>query len=75
MTNNVLYRAAEIWSEAQLQGQPTAPRQALDIDLIISAHYQILQEEYPGRYVVIATKNIKHLSRFSTARDWKDIKL
>ncbi|MEA5468415.1 PIN domain-containing protein [Spirulina sp. 06S082] len=75
ITKNVLYRASEIWSQAQLQGKPTADRKALDIDLIISAHCQLLQEEHPGRYVIIATKNIKHLSRFAEAKNWKTIKV
>lgn len=74
VTKGVLNQAAEIWSDSQSQGQPTADRKALDIDLIISAHWQLLQEEYPGRYIVIATKNIKHLSRFADAKNWKNIK-
>jgi len=70
----VLYRAVKIGSEAQSQRGPTAPREALDIDRIIAAHYKILKEEYPRHYMVIATKNIKYLSRFSEARDWRAIK-
>ena len=30
-------------------------------------------EEYPGRYIVIATTNVGHLSRFSEAKEWQDI--
>lgn len=53
------------------------------------AQYQLLAEKYPGRYVVntgveqaeinsafppvIATTNVKHLSRFTEAKEWQDI--
>ncbi|HEY9298714.1 MAG TPA: hypothetical protein VIQ31_20615 [Phormidium sp.] len=34
---------------------------------------QILKEEYLGRYLVIATTNVKHLSQFAEAREWRSI--
>ncbi len=67
--------AAELWAEARNKGMPTADDLSLDADVIICAQYQLLAEEYPGRYVVIATTNVKHLSRFSEAKEWLDIKL
>ena len=45
------------------------------IDMIICSHWQQLKEEFPGRYIVIATTNVKHLSCFAEAKTWKDIKL
>ncbi len=30
--------------------------------------------EYPGRYIVIATTNVKHLSEFTEALKWENIK-
>ncbi len=33
----------------------------------------MLEEEFPARYIVIATTNVKHLSRFSEAKTWRDI--
>ncbi len=65
--------AAELWAEARNQGLPTADDLSLDADVIICAQYQLLAEEYPGRYVVIATTNVKHLSRFTEAKEWLDI--
>ncbi len=66
--------AAELWAEARNQGMPTADDISLDADVIICAQYQLLAEEYPGRYVVIATTNVKHLSRFTIAKEWQNIK-
>ena len=52
---------------------PTADDNSLDADVIISAQYRLIDKEYPGRYVVIATTNVKHLSRFTEAKAWQDI--
>ena len=67
--------AAELWAEARNQGIPTADNLSLDADVIICAQYQLLARKYPGRYVVIATTNVKHLSRFAEAQEWQNIKL
>ena len=66
--------AAELWAEARNKGMPTADDLSLDADVIICAQYQLLAEKYPGRSVVIATTNVKHLSRFTEAKEWQDIK-
>lgn len=66
--------AAKLWAEARNKGLPTADDLSLDADVIICAQYKLLAEEYPGRYVVIATTNVKHLSRFTEAKEWQDIK-
>ncbi|HBB34435.1 MAG TPA: hypothetical protein DDZ80_03475 [Cyanobacteria bacterium UBA8803] len=47
---------------------------SIDIDIIICTQWQIIKEEFPGRYIVIATTNVKHLSRFAEAKLWRDIK-
>ena len=65
--------AAELWAEARNKGLPTADNLSLDADVIICAQYQLLAEKYPGRYVVIATTNVKHLSRFTEAKEWSEI--
>lgn len=74
VASEVLLQAAEIWASARSQGIPTADNKSLDADVIICAHWQILKEEFPGRYVVIATGNVKHLSRFAEAKNWREIK-
>jgi hypothetical protein len=65
--------AANLWAEARIQGIPTADDKSLDADIIICAHYKLLEEEYPGRYIVIATTNVKHLSHFAEAKKWQEI--
>ena len=74
LTNEVMKEAANLWAEARIQGIPTADDNRLDADVIICAQYQLLAEAYPGRYVVIATTNVKHLSRFTEAKEWQEIK-
>jgi predicted nucleic acid-binding protein len=69
----VLDVAAINWAKARNTGIPTADNKSLDADMIICSTYQLLQEQWRGRYIVIATKNIKHLSHFSNAQIWQDI--
>jgi predicted nucleic acid-binding protein len=73
LTNEVMKEAANLWAEARIQGMPTADEKSLDADVIICAQYKLLAEEYPGRYIVIATTNVSHLSRFSEAKEWQKI--
>lgn len=70
----LLRKAARLWASARSQGIPTADNKSLDVDIIIAAHWHILKENFPGRYVVVATTNVKHLSRFTEAKVWKDIR-
>ncbi len=62
--------AAELWARARQQGLPTAPAQALDIDVILSA--QVLSAGL-ARDFVVATSNVAHLSRFVPAELWQNI--
>lgn len=73
VNNTVLLKASKLWAEARIQGIPTADDKSLDADIIICAQYKVLEQEYPGRYIVIATTNIKHLSRFTEAKEWQEI--
>ena len=41
--------------------------------MILCAQWKSLAEEFSGRYIVIATINVKHLSRFSEANLWREI--
>lgn len=71
----VMFKAAQVWMEARLQGKPTANDYILDVDMIIVAHWQLLKEEFPNRYIVIATTNVKHLGQFAEAVNWEEIQL
>jgi predicted nucleic acid-binding protein len=73
VTDEILLVAAKLWADARMLGKPTADNQSLDADLIICATWQLLTVAEPGRYNVIATTNVKHLSRFAIAQKWQDI--
>jgi hypothetical protein len=67
--------AANLWARASNEGLTTRDDKNIDVDIIISAQYQLLQVDYPGQRVIVATTNLKHLSRFCDAARWQDIKL
>ncbi len=71
----ILDLAADIWATARSEGQPTAGDRNLDADMIICATWQDLATNYPGQEVVIATTNVRHLSRFATAVRWEDLRI
>lgn len=75
LDSTVMFKAAEVWMEARLQGRPTADDYSLDVDMIIAANWQLLKEKFSNRYLVIATTNVKHLSQFAEALSWEDIYL
>jgi predicted nucleic acid-binding protein len=74
INSSLLRQAAHLWASARSQGTPTADNKSLDVDIIISAHWQVLKESFPGRYIVVATTNVKYLSRFTEAKVWNNIK-
>lgn len=73
VTQQVWQQAAEIWAEARRVGQPTSNEKNIDADMIIAAHWKILKQEFPGRYVVVSTTNLKHLRLFAEAQEWQNI--
>ena len=75
VSTEVLNLAAEIWANAAADGRTTRDDKNIDVDIIISAHYQVLVDAHPGQRVIVATKNLKHISRFCEAANWQDIKL
>lgn len=75
LTKAVMKKASLLWAEARSQGISTADDKNIDADIIIAAQWQLLTEEFPGRYIVIATTNVKHLKRFTEANFCKDINL
>lgn len=72
---NVLFISSQIWAESQISGQPLTDPEKLGIDAIVCAHWQILNEENPGRYVIIATTNLRHLDRLAEAEELQNIEL
>lgn len=67
--------AANLWARASTDGRSTRDEKNIDVDMIISAQYQIIRDEFPGRRAIVATTNLKHLSLFCDAAHWRDIRL
>jgi predicted nucleic acid-binding protein len=66
LETRTLRRAAGLWAEARFRGQPTAPVEALDGDVILAA-----QALTVGGLVV--TENVRHLQQFVRAYHWRDM--
>ena len=69
LTTEAMLLAAQLWAEARRAGKPTAHLKALDGDVILAAQAKL--EENKGREVIVATTNLRHLSQFVDAREWR----
>jgi hypothetical protein len=75
IANEVLNIASELWARSSANSQTNKDIKNIDVDIIISAQYQLLVEENPGQRVVVATTNTKDLSVYCEAANWQDIRL
>jgi hypothetical protein len=73
ITTKVLEEASILWASAQSKSQGTSNPKNIDVDIILCAQWKILQDESPGRRVVVVTENLRDLSRFADADSWKNI--
>lgn len=71
LTTQTMLKAAQLWADVRKRGLPTADNKALDGDVILAAQASML--ENGGYEVIIATTNVRHLARFTMAREWRDI--
>ena len=71
LTTSVMHKAAEFWARARNRHRPTAPREALDGDVILAAQATLLEGN--GQRAVVATTNVGHLAMFIKAQRWRDI--
>lgn len=71
ITTAMMRKAAEYWAKARNAHTPTAPKEALDADVILAAQATLSTEM--GDQVVIATTNVGHLSMFIKAKCWNEI--
>ena len=65
-----------MWASIRKQGLSTAPKEALDGDVILAAQVQIFAaaEGIAPSEIVIATGNAKHMQWLSQADEWQNIK-
>ena len=75
LDTEVMLAASQIWVETRKIGKQTADNYNIDVDIIILAHWQLLKKQYPSRYLVIATTNVKHFQGFAEALNWQDINI
>lgn len=66
LKTRTMKKAAELWADARSKGFSSAPARALDGDVILAA--QTLDVDG-----TVVTSNIKHLSQYVPAKDWRDI--
>lgn len=69
LSTKAMRQAALFWAQARQRGQPTAGDKTIDADMILAAQAVTLNQ--PN--VIIATTNVRHLSRFVTAELWTNI--
>lgn len=69
ISTSTMIKAAELWADSRKNGFSTSDDLSLDGDVILCA-----QAITYGSNVVIATTNLKHLSRYANAKLWSDIK-
>jgi len=72
ITTDIMLEAAELWAQSRNLGVATADIHALDGDVIIAS--QALSLALATSEFVIATSNVRHLSRFVPAELWNNIK-
>jgi predicted nucleic acid-binding protein len=70
LATSMMRDAAALWADARNSGAATAHDLALDGDVILAAQARGLE---PRDSVVVATTNVKHLSRYVHARVWTDV--
>jgi predicted nucleic acid-binding protein len=71
ITSTAMRRAAELWADARNRGIPTADARALDADVVLAA--QSLTAGFAPSDIVVASVNVRHISRYVRCERWTDI--
>ncbi len=69
-----MIKASQLWAWARNTGQQTANDEALDADVILAATSIVIAQENSLTSMVV-TKNVKHIERYTPAKDWEDISI
>ncbi|MBW4636575.1 MAG: hypothetical protein KME30_33315 [Iphinoe sp. HA4291-MV1] len=73
LTTETMRKASELWAWVRNQGQPTANNESLDGDVILAAQAILQMKAFDE--VIVATTNLKHISRFKgegiSVVDWR----
>jgi hypothetical protein len=73
VTTEVFAEASSLWALARSKGDPNAPKENIDVDIILCGQWKVLKRAYPGRRIVIATENLKDFRLYSEADNWRNI--
>lgn len=65
--------ACKLWVKSIIQGIQVAPEKDINFDIMICTQWERLKKENPGREIIIATDNLRHLTRFAQAQSWQNL--
>lgn len=71
ITQEAMFQASKMWADVRRQGMQTAAPEALDGDVILAA--QVRELWLPIGQFVVATSNVRHISRYVNAQIWHSI--
>lgn len=71
ITSEAMLKAAELWADARNRGISTADARALDGDVILAA--QALTSGLLHSEIVVASVNVRHISRYVASDVWQNI--
>ena len=71
ITTPTMLRAADLWAYARNHGFSTGDPKKLDIDVILCA--QALTMPVSPSTLIVATSNVSHIARFTSADLWTNI--
>lgn len=72
ITTDILHKAADLWADSRKRGHITASDPALDGDVILAATAQVTSLTQADK-TIVATTNVKHLTWFTSAKEWDKI--
>ena len=71
VTTDAMLKAADLWADARNRGVATADARTLDADVILAA--QALTAGLPSSEIIVASVNVRHISRYVPADEWRNI--